>query len=158
MRQTPRRAQRSKSWLGALPIPTWATIFGSALSPVLLLSEIWRSPQLGIVHRHPLEAAVGGVVAVAVLVAAAGVIARRPGLLAPLAVLALPFRVPIASGGTTANLLVPLYFVVAAGALSWIYTALRAPRAERASSPPQRVPSEPSRRRGSAAITPPRQA
>ena len=117
----PDRRVRALAMLGAL-----------ILSPVLLLSEIWRSPQLGIVHRHPLEAAVGGVVAVAVLVAAAGVIARRPGLLAPLAVLALPFRVPIASGGTTANLLVPLYFVVAAGALSWIYTALRAPRAERA--------------------------
>jgi putative inorganic carbon (HCO3(-)) transporter len=117
----PDRRVRALAMLGAL-----------ILSPVLLLSEIWRSPQLGIVHRHPLEAAVGGVVAVAVLLAAAGVIARRPGLLAPLAVLALPFRVPIASGGTTANLLVPLYFVVAAGALSWIYTALRAPRAERA--------------------------
>src|ERR1700756_1410146 len=64
----PDRRVRALAMLGAL-----------ILSPVLLLSEIWRSPQLGIVHRHPLEAAVGGVVAVAVLVAAAGVIARRPG-------------------------------------------------------------------------------
>ena len=56
--------------------------------------------------------------------------------MAPLAVFALPFRVPIstgattASGTTTANLLVPLYFVVAAGALAWIYTALRGPGSE----------------------------
>ena len=47
----------------------------------------------------------------------ARVIARRPWLLAVLAMLALPFRVPIQSGGLTSNLLVPLYLVVAAGSL-----------------------------------------
>jgi O-antigen ligase len=97
------------------------------LAPVLLLTDIWNSPQLNIVHRHPLEAVVGAVVVVAALVGAAAVIHRRRWLVAPLAVFALPFRVPIATGGTTANLLVPLYFVVAAGALAWIYDALRAP-------------------------------
>ncbi len=117
---TPDRRARALAMLGAL-----------TLSPVLLLAEIWRSPQLGVVHRHPLEAVVGAVVVGGVLIAAAAVIRSRPGLLAPLAVLALPFRVPIESGGTTANLLVPLYFVVAAGALAWSYGALRAPRSER---------------------------
>ena len=53
--------------------------------------------------------------------------ARRPAVLAPLAVLALPFRVPIQAGSSTSNLLVPLYLVVALGALAWIGTAL-APR------------------------------
>jgi putative inorganic carbon (hco3(-)) transporter len=114
---TPDRRARALAMLGAL-----------VLAPVLLLAEIWHSPQLGVVHRHPLVAVVGAVFALGVLVAAAAIIVRRPGLLAPLAVLALPFRVPIESGGTTANLLVPLYFVVAAGALAWIYGALRAPR------------------------------
>ena len=33
------------------------------LAPVLLLADIWHSPQLRVVHRHPLAAAVGGVVA-----------------------------------------------------------------------------------------------
>jgi O-antigen ligase len=114
------RRMRALAMLGAL-----------VLAPVLLLSDIWSSPQLHIVHRHPLEAVVGAAVVVAALVAAAALIVRRQWLVAPLAVLALPFRVPIstgattASGTTTANLLVPLYFVVAAGALAWIYTALR---------------------------------
>ena len=99
------------------------------LAPVLLLSDIWTSPQLRLVHRHPLEAAVGAVVLVAVLVAVAGVIRRRPWLVAVLAVLALPFRVPIQSGGTTSNLLVPLYFVVGAGVLAWIYGVWRGPAA-----------------------------
>src|SRR5436309_3305993 len=61
------------------------------------------------------------------LLGAAALLVRRPWLVAPLAVLALPFRIPIATGGTTANLLVPLYFVVAAAALAWIYGTFRAP-------------------------------
>lgn len=90
------------------------------LAPALLLAEIWRSPQLHIVHRHPLEAAVAAAVGVLVVVALAVQIARRRWLLAPLAVAALPFRVPIQSGATTANLLVPLYLVVGAGVLAAI--------------------------------------
>ena len=47
-------------------------------------------------------------------------------MLGALAVAALPFRVPIQAGGsTTSNLLVPLYLVIAAGALAFIYPALR---------------------------------
>src|SRR5205814_5118565 len=44
---------------------------------------------------------------------------RRPMWFPLLAAFALPFRVPIASGGSTANLLVPLYLVVGAGALAY---------------------------------------
>ena len=45
--------------------------------------------------------------------------------------LALPFRVPIQSGGATSNLLVPLYLVVAAGSLAWIVPVLRGAQPER---------------------------
>ncbi len=110
----PRRRTRALAMLGAL-----------ALSPVLLLVEIWDSPQLRTVHRHPLYALVAAVIALAVLAGVARLIARRPWLLAVLATLALPFRVPIQSGGVTSNLLVPLYLVVAAGALAWIVPVLR---------------------------------
>ncbi len=123
------RRARALAMLGAL-----------VLAPVLLLTDIWNSPQLNIVHRHPLEAVVGAVVVVAALLAAAAILARRPRLVAPLAVFALPFRVPISTGGATANgtanLLVPLYFVIAAAALAWIYRALRAP-----SEPDQSTPA-----------------
>jgi O-antigen ligase len=111
---TPHRRGRALAMLGAL-----------ALSPVLLLAAIWHSSQLNIVHRHPLVAAVGAVVALAVLGVAAALIARRPTVIAPLAVLALPFRVPIQTGTKASNLLVPLYLVVAAGALAWIVPVLR---------------------------------
>src|ERR1035441_197191 len=86
------------------------------LAPVLLLGDIWSSPQLRLVHRHPLPALLGALIAVAALVGLAVLILRRGSLLALLAVAALPFRVPIQAGGTTSNLLVPLYLVVAGGA------------------------------------------
>ncbi len=108
-----RRAQ-ALAMLGAL-----------VLSPVLLLADIWSSPQLAIIHRHPLVALVGALLAIAVLVALAMVIARHPTLFALLVMVALPFRIPIQSGATTSNLLVPLYLVVAAGSLAWIGPALR---------------------------------
>jgi putative inorganic carbon (hco3(-)) transporter len=105
------------------------------LSPVLLLADIWDSPQLRLVHRHPLIAAVGAVIALAVVVGVAAAIVRRPALLALLAVFALPFRVPIQTGPTTSNLLVPLYLVVGAGSLAIIYSAWRAEPAQRPHQP-----------------------
>jgi putative inorganic carbon (HCO3(-)) transporter len=101
------------------------------LSPVLLLSDIWDSPQLRLVHRHPLPALVAAIVALAALGAVAALMARRPPLLALLSVLALPFRVPIQAGGKASNLLVPLYFVVAAGALAWMVPVLAQSRRDR---------------------------
>jgi len=95
------------------------------LAPVLLLAAIWHSPQLSIVHRHPLEAVVVALVGLALVVALAVVISRRPWLVAPLAVVTLPFRIPISAGGTTSNLLVPLYVVVGAGALAAIVPTWR---------------------------------
>jgi len=102
-----------------------ATLGALVLAPVLLLVEIWNSPQLATVHRHPLYAAIGAAVAVAALFALARLIAPRPRLIGPLAVLALPFRIPIQAGPSTSNLLVPLYLVVAVGALAWIVPVLR---------------------------------
>jgi O-antigen ligase len=99
------------------------------LAPVLLLADIWDSPQLSIVHRHPLEAVVVALAGLAVVAAVAVVIARRPSLLAPLVVFALPFRVPIDAAGSTSNLLVPLYLVVGAGVLAHVVPTLR-PRSE----------------------------
>ena len=96
------------------------------LAPVLLLLDIWHSPQLNIIHRHPLVAAVGALLALAAVGGAALLFARRPALLAGAVLLALPFRIPISAGQQTNNLLVPLYFVIAAGSICFIFRALRA--------------------------------
>lgn len=125
------------------------------LSPVLLVSAIWSSPQLGVVHRHPLVALAGGLLVLAVPLVAAVLVARRPAVIAPLAVLALPFRVPVQSGGTTSNLLVPLYLVVATGSLAWIGTALIAGRRGRAAARIERRRAEdPGRHRARDGETP----
>ena len=96
-----------------------AAIAGAlALTPVLLVAEIWDTEQFRTLRDRPaLTAAIvaAALVAVAVLAFA---MARRPLLLPVLAFAALPFRVPIEAAGQTANLLVPLYGVIAAGAVA----------------------------------------
>jgi len=62
------------------------------------------------------------------LCVAAALLRRWPDAFPVVAVLALPFRIPIAVGGSTANLLVPLYLVVGAGVLAHIWPALVAMR------------------------------
>ena len=110
------------------------------LAPVLLLVDIWHSPQLSIVHRHPLVAAVAALVALAAVAGAAILVARRPALLAGAVLVALPFRIPISAGGQTNNLLVPLYFVIAAGAVCFIFQSLRPGSPPPADAPPNAAP------------------
>ena len=88
------------------------------LTPVLLLAEIWDTEQLESLRDRPLFAGVAATVAVIAVVAAAVAMSRRPLMLPVLAFAALPFRVPIEAAGLTANLLVPLYGVIAAGSLA----------------------------------------
>ena len=66
--------------------------------------------------------AVAGLVAVLFL---AWLVHRRPAWLALLAVGALPFRVPVSIGDSAANLLLPLYAVIAAGLIAYAWRALR---------------------------------
>jgi putative inorganic carbon (HCO3(-)) transporter len=109
---------------GRVRIRATAMLAALVLAPVLLLADIWDSSQLQFVHRHPLYAVVGAAFALAVVAAVAVLMRRKPQVFPLLAVVALPFRVPISTGGNTSNLLVPLYFVVAAGALAWLVPAL----------------------------------
>jgi putative inorganic carbon (HCO3(-)) transporter len=65
------------------------------------------------------EGAAALVVGVVALVAVAAVIRRRPEAFPLLVVLTVPFRVPVTAGGGSANLLLPLYGVIAAGLLAY---------------------------------------
>jgi putative inorganic carbon (HCO3(-)) transporter len=71
-------------------------------------------------------AALVGLVALAVLVA---VVRRVPLAFPLLVVLTVPIRVPVTAGGGSANLLLPLYGVIAAGVLAALWR-LREPAAE----------------------------
>ena len=109
----------------------WAMLGALVLTPVLLVAEIWESPQIESVRDRGALALVAAVVGLAAMGALAFLFARRPAVLGVAAVAALPFRVPVESGGSTANLLVPLYVVIGAGALAWLIPRLSARHAGR---------------------------
>jgi O-antigen ligase len=70
--------------------------------------------------------AAGLAVALVVIAALVAVMRRHREAFPLLAVFALPFRLPIATGGRTVNLLIPLYLVVAAGTLTYLLPRLLA--------------------------------
>jgi O-antigen ligase len=90
-------------------------VLALVLFPVLILGDQWHTHQI-----VDLRESTGRLVALlavgAVAVAALATVFRRWPVLLPLAIVAaLPFRVPLHSGGDSANLLVPLYLVIAGG-------------------------------------------
>ena len=100
-------------------VAAWATLGGArADAGAVAVADSGTRRSCGRCATAPRSSRRAGVVALVVVGALAWVIARRPTLLPLLAVGALPFRIPVASGGVTANLLVPLYLVIAAGALA----------------------------------------
>ena len=94
------------------------------LAPAILVAHISSSDQVAPLRHHPARLAAVVVAGVVVVVALAVLFHRRPAALPVAAVATLPFRVPIATGGSTANLLVPLYLVVAGGALAYLVPRL----------------------------------
>src|SRR4051812_41124472 len=111
-------------------VRAWAMLGALAVAPVILVFHISDSDQFRALTDRPSLAAAAGVAGVLVVLALAWAIGRWPSLLPVLAVAAVPFRVPIALGGTTANLLVPLYGVVAAGVLAYALPRLAAGESE----------------------------
>ena len=85
------------------------------LAPALLALTLWNEPKVATLHHHPARG-LAAVASVLIVVAAlAFVIDRKPELLPLFALLALPFRIPL--GSVSNGLLLPLYAVIAAGAL-----------------------------------------
>jgi O-antigen ligase len=95
-----------------------AMLVGLALFPALILGDQWHAHQIVDLRDHPSRLAALALVGLLISVMLAYVF-RRWSILLPLAIVAaLPFRVPLHAGGDTANLLVPLYLVIAGGVLS----------------------------------------
>jgi putative inorganic carbon (HCO3(-)) transporter len=95
-----------------------AMLAALALAPALILGDQWHSPQIVDLRDTPMRLAGLGLAGLALAAALAAVFHRRPILLPLAIVAALPFRIPLHAGGDTANLLVPLYVVIAGGVLA----------------------------------------
>ena len=93
-------------------------VLAMILFPVLIAGDQWHTAQI-VDLRHD-EGRIAALLAIAafVITLLAYLFCRWPVLM-PLAIIfALPFRVPLHAGGDTANLLVPLYLVIAAAVIA----------------------------------------
>ena len=86
-----------------------------ALFPVLIAGDQWHTAQIVDLRHDPSRIAVLLALAAVTVGVLAYAFRRWPALMPLAIVFALPFRVPLHAGGDTANLLVPLYLVIAAG-------------------------------------------
>jgi O-antigen ligase len=95
---------------------------------VLVLGDVWDEPRVVDLRESPVRV-VGGLALGGALIAGLVAAFRRWPQAFPIAVFAaLPLRVPIEVGGETANLLVPLYLVIAAGFITELLRPPAAPR------------------------------
>ena len=113
--------------VGLLPLPRRLRLAGLSagliIAPVLLAADNWDAEQVVELRDRPLVAVAAIAVGAVVVLAVALLFRRRPVLLAPLLVAALPFRVPVelGGGGEPANLLLPLYVLIAAALVAaWL--------------------------------------
>ena len=100
------------------------------LAPVLVLADSWDSDRIADLRDRPsllLAAVVAAVIGLFVL---GWFFRRKPLWLAPALIAAMPFRVPIDLGGGDANLLLPLYAVIAGGLAATVWGAWRDPAPE----------------------------
>ena len=112
------------------------------LAPVVVIGDVWDTPRVVELRESTGQIVALGVAAVGGVAAVAWALRRWPGALPVLAIGVLPFRIPIELGGERANLLVPLYLVIAGAVVA---TALGDWR-----TPPARTPVREPRDRGRA--------
>ncbi|HEY5142957.1 MAG TPA: O-antigen ligase family protein [Solirubrobacteraceae bacterium] len=113
----------------------WLMLLALVVAPVILVVHVWDASQVVSLRHHTAIAGGGAALGLLLIVALAVLFARVPSAFPIAAVATVPFRVPLTVGGASSNLLLPLYLVVAAGALAWA-----APRISgRIEDPPQRA-------------------
>lgn len=102
------------------------------LTAVLLVGHIADTEQFRSLTDAPARLAGLGLVAFLLACLLGATFARHPAAFAIAVVAVLPFRIPIEAAGTTTNLLVPLYIVIAGGCGAFAWRVLRARDDERA--------------------------
>lgn len=98
--------------------------------PLVLLGHIWEGEQMRELRASPALAGGAALVGAAGLAGLAAVFLRWPAAI-PLALVAvLPFRIPLEVGGTTSNLLIPLYLVIGGAIVATVVKTVRGGEAE----------------------------
>ncbi len=95
-----------------------AMLLALGLFPVLIAGDQWHSAAISDLRHNTTRLLALALLAAAVIAALALLFRRRPRLLPLAIVAALPFRIPLHAGGDQANLLVPLYLVIAGGVVA----------------------------------------
>lgn len=94
------------------------------VAPVLVAGDVWNEGRV-VRFRDDATNVAAAVVVVGAAIAALVVLLRRFPQAFPILIFALlPLRVPVEIGGETANLLIPLYIVIAAGTAATIWKRL----------------------------------
>ena len=108
----------------ASPKPRW-TLFGAALVTAfaLICGLAWDGPLEG-PRREPLLLGVAVILLLAGLGLLAWFLRSRWNLVPLLLIAALPFRIPVDLGGSTSNLLVPLYLLIAGSVIAAIWNSI----------------------------------
>ena len=107
------------------PRVRWLLMLGALVSAFALICGLaWDGP-LADAREQPALLALTALVGLAVLLALAVLFDRHPEAVPLLAVVALPFRIPVELGGETSNLLIPLYLVIAASTVAVAARAVR---------------------------------
>ena len=110
-----------------------AVAIALAIAGALLVGEGWE--ELEGIRGRPAALVAIVLGTIAVIGGLSQLFGHRPELLPLLLIGALPFRVPIQAGGEDANLLLPLYVVIAAGAVTLAIDAVREGGPRRGSEP-----------------------
>ena len=110
-----REPRRRSAWM----------LLALVLAAVILVGHIADTDQFRSLTDERLRFVALCALALLTVVLLASVFVRRPEALPVLVVAVLPFRVPIEAAGTTTNLLVPLYLVIAGGCAAFAWRALR---------------------------------
>jgi hypothetical protein len=90
------------------------------VAPILVAGDVWNEERVVDFRGDPGVVAAAGIALLAAVNAGAALMHRVPTAFPILALALLPLRVPVEIGGETANLLIPLYVVIASGALAWL--------------------------------------
>ncbi len=105
------------------------------LAPILVVGDNWDSARVAEIRDRPALAALAVVATLAVVYLAALLARARPALLVPALVAAMPFRVPVDLGAGSANLLLPLYAVIAVGVVAGLLKEGQTPFSKEGQTP-----------------------